>query len=203
MPERVVFLQVEADDILEYLEALVAFLLGSDSTTHSMTVKESILEQLSVLLQHPVIRKHSRESMVASACFLLLLTGFQGVKQPVSDLQVRWMPRNIPTSFEVEGQVSQLARQNLTAALTNIIRDRRAHSVELCFLPLRDIVLFAEVCLSSTGSAEHGCDSLVLLHAGTAEQWLPCPSGPQCSLGWGPAGGMVHSVPLCPRLLSQ
>lgn len=138
--------QIDSNDIFEYLTSLLAFLFASGEDAHSNSMNESILEQVSLLLHHPMMRsKHNNGTLVASACFLLLMTGFGGVDQPSNDLQVRWMPQNIPSSFDVGGHVSQLARKKLTAALTDMIRSGRAHSVDLCLHPLRDVVLFAEV----------------------------------------------------------
>ena len=146
MLEGAIFLQVGADDILDYLKALAAYLFGNESVSLSATEEESILEQVSVLLQPPAVHRHSEESLVASACFLLLLTGFGGVQRPSNNLLVQWMPRTLSSSFNVEDQLSQLARQRLTAALTNVLHSGRAHSAKPCVL--RNLVLFAEVCLA-------------------------------------------------------
>jgi len=144
--EEAISLQVDADDILEYLKAMAAYLFGNETVTLSATEEESILEQVSVLLQPPVVHRHSEDSLVASACFLLLLTGFGGVQRPSNNLLVQWMPRTLPSSFNVEDQLSQLARQRLTAALTNVLHSGRTPSAKPC--ALRNLVLFAEVCLA-------------------------------------------------------
>lgn len=147
MLEGAISLQVCANDILEYIKALAAYLFGNEAVNRSVTEEESILEQVLVLLQPPVVHRHSEESLVASACFLLLLTGFGGVQRPTNNNPlVQWMPPTLPSSFNLDDQLSQLARQRLTAALTNVLHSGRPHSAKPCVL--RNLVLFAEVRLA-------------------------------------------------------